>query len=138
MAKAEKAFLAALAEDSELAEVRFNLALLRLRQKRYEDARQELGRVVESRPNMAGAWFYLGLAKALTGHSGEAVADYRRALEIDPSHTRAYLELGRALEKTGDVAEARRFLEHGLKVVGQPDALSRPLAHLPVARLPDR
>lgn len=127
-AKAEAEFQRALKEAPDLAEVRLNLGLLMIRQKRYEDAAGQLRQAVALRSNMAAAWFHLGQVEARLGRLDEAVADYRRALEIDPAHTLAYQGIARALLKKGDRAEARRFLEHGATVAGQPEAIGRELA----------
>ena len=128
--KAEDLFRQALDQNPELAEVYFNLGLMLNRQNRHEEALGRLRQALASRPNMAVAWFYLAQYSAQLNRLDEAVEHYRRTLEIDPSHTRAYLGLTRVLLQKGDRAEARRFLNHGLKMATQPESIAKALADL--------
>ena len=68
---------------------------------------------------MAPAWYYLGRAHASLNHIDEAIRGYQRVLEIEPSHTRAYLEIGRQLLKKGNREEALRYYQQGLKVASR-------------------
>jgi tetratricopeptide (TPR) repeat protein len=51
------------------------------------------------------------------GERGQAVALYRRALELDPDHVPALLNLGRMLAAGGEEDEARRLLERALPLL---------------------
>ena len=79
---------------------------------------------------MNTAWFYLGYIAAQQNRHAEAVGHYRRALEVDPSHTRSYLFLGRALLELDNRAEAVRYWKHGLKAARQPAEIAQALAEI--------
>ena len=49
---------------------------------------------------------------------------FRRALEIDPTHTASYLAIGKALLDRGDRAGALRWLRHGAKAAARPDEVA--------------
>lgn len=129
--KAEALFRQALDQDPELAEVHANLGLLLTRQNRLEEAVEHYRQALAARPTLAMVWLYLAEVSVRLNRLDEAVEQYQRALEIDPSNTRAYLGLAHALVETGDRAEARRFLKHGLKVAAQPESIAEALADVP-------
>ncbi len=87
-----------------------------------------LERAVELRPNMAAAWFYLGLAQAELGRLDAAGSSFRRTLALDPTHTRAYLALGRALARLDRRPEALRVLRHGAEHAAESVAIVEVLA----------
>lgn len=51
-------------------------------------------------------WFQIGLECESVAAFAEAKAAYRRAVEIDPSHGEAHINLGRLLHADGRIAEA--------------------------------
>jgi tetratricopeptide (TPR) repeat protein len=61
-------------------------------------------RLVAASPGAAAPWGYRGAARLAAGRTAEAVADFRRALEIDPGYTWAIFQLGALEEKKGAVA----------------------------------
>lgn len=62
----------------------------------------------------AEAWFRRGLAQRRGGNAPEAVASFRRALESDPTHPGARLNLGQVLISLGRADEGRLEIEtHG-------------------------
>ena len=116
------AYRAALAEDPSMGEVWNNQARLLIRLGRYPEAEESLRRVVEVAPGLA--YPHQGLAdlmrqKALAdrGHAresiDEAMQEYRRALEIDPSLVDAWLSLARLHYDRGETVEARDLLLKG-------------------------
>jgi len=60
---------------------------------RPADALAILQLALEYFPGSANGWYYLGRAQESLGHTDEAVAAYRKALEIRPSHSGAALRL---------------------------------------------
>jgi hypothetical protein len=90
-----------------MVEIQYNLGLLA----GGDEAIAAFTRAVEGRPTFVLAWFHLGEAQ----QGEKAIAAYRRT-EIDPTFTRAYLGIARALIARGDREEALRYLRHGAKV----------------------
>jgi len=59
------------------------------------------------------------------GKQDEALASYRKALEISPNDADAHLGMGAALDLKGDYAEARRHLAKAIEVASTADARER-------------
>jgi predicted CXXCH cytochrome family protein len=66
-------------------------------------------------PNDAGAHFNLGIAYGALNNPAE-IAEYKRALEIDPGLILAYLNLGAALYNKGRYDEAIQLYREGINV----------------------
>ena len=62
----------------------------------------------EDEPKTAEAWYEQGLALEYEEEVEEAMASYRRALELDANLPDAHLNLGRLLHERGEAAEAER------------------------------
>ena len=73
----------------------------------------------EDAPKTAEAWYEQGLALEYEESAEEAMAAYRRALELDASLPDAHLNLGRLLHERGDAAEAERH--YRLALAARPD-----------------
>jgi tetratricopeptide (TPR) repeat protein len=124
---------AAAVRDPDLVEAHFNRGRLLLANGRAAEALPELERAVALRPTFAAGWLRLGEAKealaptsdrkAATASRAAAIADYRRALAVEPSTTEAYLALARALRAQGDEAGARSVLALGARFARHPEAL---------------
>jgi tetratricopeptide (TPR) repeat protein len=68
------------------------------------------GRVVLSR-----YWTEHGLRDEFTGRFADAVADDRRAIDLDPTNREAHFHLGRALWRAGDLRAAVRSLDDAVR-----------------------
>jgi tetratricopeptide (TPR) repeat protein len=66
----------------------------------------------------ADDWYEWG-CELEPGSPGEAIAAYRRALELDPAHPDAHVNLGRLLHEAGDAAAAEAHYEAALEA--RPD-----------------
>src|SRR5262245_16971721 len=66
----------------------------------------------------ADDWFEWG-CELEPGSPGEAMAAYRKALELDPAHASAHVNLGRLLHEAGDPAAAEPHYEAAL--AARPD-----------------
>lgn len=50
------------------------------------------------------------------GQYQEAVASFRRCIELDPSHLPAHVEAAKALRSAGDLAAARELFTHAMEM----------------------
>ena len=96
-------------------EVNYNYGLLMIGRDRYVDAITHFETAIKARHSMAMAWYYLGYCHGKLGQLNEAFLSYRKALQVEPAHTRAYVGIGNTLEAQGNRDEALRYLQHGLK-----------------------
>jgi tetratricopeptide (TPR) repeat protein len=71
--------------------------------------------------NPADAFARYGLAMELVkgGELENAVVEFRALLEHDPNYAAGYFHGGQALEKMGDVEQARAFYEKGIEVTSR-------------------
>jgi tetratricopeptide (TPR) repeat protein len=71
--------------------------------------------------NPADAFARYGLAMELvkSGQPESAVAEFRALLEHNPNYAAGYFHGGQALEKLGDVEQARAFYEKGIEITGR-------------------
>jgi len=58
----------------------------------------------------AGTWYLLGLIADAQGRAAEALAHYRKAIYLEPSHYEALTHLAALLEVQGDADGARRLM----------------------------
>ena len=106
--------------DPKNVETEFNLGLELAARGDRDQGASAFERVLAMRPNFTPAWIRLGDVR---GTTDAAIAAYRRALEIDPSSSRAYVALARALRARGNEAEALRYLQHGLVAAAEPEII---------------
>jgi tetratricopeptide (TPR) repeat protein len=78
--------------------------------RRYSEAEPVLLRALEGLDD-ANTRYDLGLVRDRLGRIGEAIAEYRRALERNPNHGDALNNLGVALAREGKLGEAARQFE---------------------------
>ena len=94
-----------------LADIGRSLSGLR----RYEEAEEMLRQALEGLDN-APTRYELGAVLAATGRAGEAIAEYRRALDRNPNHPGTLTNLGVALAGQGRMDEAARYFERVIAV----------------------
>jgi len=70
-----------------------------------------LRELVDKFPDDKGAHFELGRYFYLSGHDTEAVAEYEKAVAIDPNYAPAFNQLGYSYARLGDFDKAVRSLE---------------------------
>ena len=83
---------------------------------RYDEAIEQLEKVVLSTPRSADARNNLGAALAAGGRLGEATAEYRTALGIDARHADAHYNLAAALATCGRLDEAIGQFRDALRI----------------------
>jgi tetratricopeptide (TPR) repeat protein len=84
-------------------------------------ARDAVNKALELDPKLAGAYLARGvgnyyLPPALGGGPKLAIGDFRKAIELDPASSDAWLWLGLALRRENQNAEARRALAKALEL----------------------
>jgi tetratricopeptide (TPR) repeat protein len=70
-------------------------------------------------PSNTLARYGLAMELANSGELAAAVAEFRALIEHNPNYAAAYFHGGQALEKLGDVEQARLFYEHGIQVTSR-------------------
>lgn len=78
--------------------------------KRWTDAIEKLGRIVEENPQNADAYNLLGYSFRNAGNTTRAMQAYRRALTLDPKHTGALEYQGVLFVMLGDLDQAKANL----------------------------
>jgi tetratricopeptide (TPR) repeat protein len=72
--------------------------------------------MVAQNPGDAFARYGLAMEFVKSGELESAVGEFRALLEHNPNYAAAYFHGGQALEKLGDVEQARIFYENGVEV----------------------
>lgn len=105
----------AIARDSGRATFHLNLSLC-LAALGQQTAIQHLRIAVKMQPDLADAWFNLGVLYSRDQDNVAAVASYRKLLALVPDHLTALNNLGELLSRMGHYDEAARLLSHALKL----------------------
>ena len=75
--------------------------------------------MVAQNPTDAFARYGLAMELAKGGDLAAAVAEFRALLDHNPNYAAAYFHGGQALEKSGDVDQARAMYEQGIEVTSR-------------------
>jgi len=102
---------AALELDPELIAARLSLALEFIRRGDMESGEASLRRAMVDYPFHAESFYYYARLAFESGRSQEAVDNYRRAIELDPSFLQARQALVRVLVRQGVLSTAREEVE---------------------------
>jgi Tfp pilus assembly protein PilF len=78
-----------------------NWGILALRQRDYNPAAQRLERAGKIAPEIAQIHYLKGLLESERGNSAQALAEFRKAAELDPKDTRAIYALAEEIERGG-------------------------------------
>jgi tetratricopeptide (TPR) repeat protein len=70
-------------------------------------AQSLLMKAVRVDPNLADAWYELGIVYSNLSDLPDAIAAYQRAIETGTQHQEAHYRLGQAYQRSGDAAKAR-------------------------------
>jgi tetratricopeptide (TPR) repeat protein len=101
-------------------------ALLQTQQ--YAQAEEKLQALISAQGKNPQAWFDLGFSLSHQGKTQEAIAAYRKAVELAPDWFEANLNLGVDLARAGNSAAAVPVLKHAVELKptsGGPQALRR-------------
>jgi tetratricopeptide (TPR) repeat protein len=102
-----------------------NWGILALRQRNYETAAQRLERARDLAPENDRIYDLLGILESQRGQSAQALADLRKAVQLNPRNLRALYRLAEETERQGDengAAEVQQLLQKILDA--QPDNLA--------------
>ncbi len=102
-----------------------NWGILALRQRNYEAAAQRLERARDLAPQNDQIYNLLGILESQRGNSAQAVADLRKAVELNPHNLRAIFQLASEIERQGDANSESEFQELMQKILAaQPNNLA--------------
>ena len=110
LTEAAETFAKGLTFTPNLAEASHRLCLALLAQDKVDEAAAQADAFVASYPDNTTANFAVGLVRVRQGRSGEAIASFRRAIEIDPSNLSARANLGFSLGSERRYTEALPIL----------------------------
>lgn len=103
-------------------EAQVQLGVVQLAQARAREAQQSFRAAIQAKPNLAEAWFNLGLSLG-NDNRAESIAAFREALRLKPNFFEAYLALAVVLRADGQANAAMVELERALSL--QPDEAVR-------------
>jgi tetratricopeptide (TPR) repeat protein len=88
---------------------------------------QMLTEFLQQNPVDAFARYGLAMEYSKAGQTEQALAEFKRLLEVHPDYTNGYFMAAQALERAGRTVEARQMLEKGIEAArrtGNKHALS--------------
>jgi pentatricopeptide repeat protein len=103
----------ALELDPNCASAHFNLAVAFVQAGKFEEAESHYRRALAGKPT-AETHNGLGYVLDRQGRTDEAVAEFRKAIEVNPKFTPSYNNLAEALVKQGKLEEAEQYYERSL------------------------
>ncbi|MDO5040868.1 MAG: tetratricopeptide repeat protein [Peptoniphilus sp.] len=99
-------------DEGEQEEILFEIADIHLLMENFIEAEGAYRSIVELNENSAGAYYGLALAAELgQGNATEIIANYKKAIELDPYYDRAYYYLAHRYLNQGDREAALDALE---------------------------
>jgi Flp pilus assembly protein TadD len=96
-----------------------NWGILRLRQRDFDAAAERLGKARKLAPRNGHLDYLLGLVEAGKGRSAEAIADFRKAVELDPNDLVATYRLAVEIERQADANSDAEFEKLMRQIVAQ-------------------
>ena len=102
-----------------------NWGVLALRQRNYDLAAQRLERARDLASQNDQIYDLLGILEGQRGHSAEAIANLRKAVDLNPKNLRAAYALAEEIERQGDANSEAEFQQVMQKILSaQPDNLA--------------
>lgn len=112
--EANAAYRKALELDPDCPSAHVNLAVAAVQAGNLQEAERHYRRALPGKPT-AETHNGLGFVLARQGRTGEAIAEYHKALDADASFTPAYNNLADALAQQGKLEEAASYYERSLE-----------------------
>jgi Flp pilus assembly protein TadD len=152
-ADALQAFEAAVAADPSLVDVQRRVEVLRFRgverdiaqarqlarQGKADDALRAYATAIASSPDSPFLYRERAAIERQRGNTEAALADFRKASELDPADARSVEQIGELLEAQGDVEGAEKAYTESLALEANPDVearLERVRDRIELSRLP--
>ena len=102
-----------------------NWGILALRQRDFDPAGDRLQRARALAPKNDAIYYLLGLVESGRGKSSDAIADFRKAVEINPNNLIATYRLAEEIERQGDPNSDAEFEQLMQRIVtAQPDNMA--------------
>jgi cytochrome c-type biogenesis protein CcmH/NrfG len=102
-----------------------NWGILALRQRNYDTAAQRLERARKLAPDNSHVYDLLGVLESQSGNSAQAIADLRKAVDINPHNLRALYQLAEETERQGGANSESEFQDLMQKILlAQPNNLA--------------
>jgi hypothetical protein len=86
-----------------------NWGILRLRQRDFQAAGERIGKAQKLDQQNDQIYYLMGLVETGKGEATEAIADYRKAVELNPKNTVATYRLAEEIERQGDAGSDAEF-----------------------------
>ena len=86
-----------------------NWGILRLRQRDFDAASERLQKARKLAPQNGHIYYLLGLVETGKGRSADAIADFKKAIELDPKNLIATYQLAEEIERQGDANSDAEF-----------------------------
>jgi tetratricopeptide (TPR) repeat protein len=116
----ERFFRRALLDNPASAEALYGLGSVYLQQEKLKEARESFEGVLKLQAGYPGtipnAWNNLGIISARQGDTAAAIEFFQRALQIDPAHLIALLNLGNGYRQQKEWVEAKKALQRAFAV----------------------
>lgn len=112
-------------EPELIREVSYEEAEAAFHEKRYEDAVKLFTRYTERKTENPWGFYMLGLSSWQAGEFEVSVQSFVRAIELDPRHTKSYLNLGRVFLDTDRPAEALTSIDQALTIDAESNVTYR-------------
>lgn len=100
---------------------------------RHDDALRKMGQLLIAAPRSPPVLYSAALAYARDDQWGKARQHLQTCIFVDDSHMPAYMRMGEALERTGELEEALNVYMRALDINSQFPTLHRSIARAYIA-----
>jgi tetratricopeptide (TPR) repeat protein len=126
--EAKKALKTALALDPRSPQAWYNLGLAQHAGNESDEALKSFQKAVDLDPRDADSYYFLGFCYSELKQYDKAIAVFKQAIEIDPNHASSEFGMARAMQRSGDVDDAKehfkRFQHLTSTKIGAPIGLA--------------
>ena len=109
--EAKQALQTALKLDPNSAQAWYNLGLAQHAGNEVEAALASFQHAVKIDPRDVDSWYFIGVCYGEMKDFPKAIETFRKALEVNPLHASAEFQLARALQRSGNTAEAKQHFK---------------------------